>query len=32
MPPAFAVMVESKATPPLCIEQWRKIGGMADPR
>jgi hypothetical protein len=25
-------MVASNATPPLCIEQWREIDGVADPR
>jgi hypothetical protein len=31
-PPALEVMVASNATPPLHIEQWREIGGVADPR
>jgi hypothetical protein len=26
------VMVASNAIPPLRIEQWHEIGGMADPR
>jgi hypothetical protein len=30
--PTFGVMMACIATPPLCLEQWRKIGGMAIPR
>jgi hypothetical protein len=32
MPPTFQVMVASNAMPPLRIEQWREIGGVADLR
>jgi hypothetical protein len=30
MPIELGVMVASNTTPPLRIEQWRKIGGVAD--
>jgi hypothetical protein len=30
-PPAFGVMVASNTMPPLRIEQWCEIGGVADP-